>query len=339
MIVPGSLISIFVEVSAVDNWLKDNLVCPRDHESLVNRGDTLVCPRGHGYPLIDGIPVMLLDDVEPTHPLTSRHLDPALEKGSYLEEDEEIIHVCDIDPFVQKVVASTCGHLYESLIDNLREYPIPELRLADGDGKLLLDIGCNWGRWTIAAARKNYTAVGIDPLFQSVRAARRVARKLGLKITYLAADSRFLPFRPALFDVAFSYSVIQHMSRENARASLGEISRVLKPSGSSLIQMPNVYGVRNIYNQIGMKFRDPGIFHVRYYTPTELEKTFTESVGPTTLTVDGFFSLNAQASDLRLLPLKSRAVVRTSEALRKLSRKMKFMVNFADSLYVHSTKR
>ena len=46
----------------------------------------------------------------------------------------------------------------------------------------LLDIGCSWGRWSLAAARKGYSVVGIDPSLGAVMAARRI------KITYEASD-------------------------------------------------------------------------------------------------------------------------------------------------------
>jgi len=50
--------------------------------------------------------------------------------------------------------------------------------------------------------------------------------------------------------------------------------------------------------------------------------------------VDGFFSLNAQISDVRLMPWKYRSVVYASEALRKISGVFSPLTYFADSLYV-----
>jgi cyclopropane fatty-acyl-phospholipid synthase-like methyltransferase len=42
-----------------------------------------------------------------------------------------------------------------------------------GAGKLLLDIGCSWGRWSISAARNGWCVVGIDPSLGAIMAARR----------------------------------------------------------------------------------------------------------------------------------------------------------------------
>jgi uncharacterized protein YbaR (Trm112 family) len=47
-------------------WCLDNLVCPRDKARLDLEKDGLACVHGHYYPVVDGIPIMLLDDVEQT---------------------------------------------------------------------------------------------------------------------------------------------------------------------------------------------------------------------------------------------------------------------------------
>ena len=64
---------------------------------------------------------------------------------------------------VAYLVAATNGFMYLHLLGKLSEYPIPDLRLPEGNGTPLLDVGCNWGRWSIAAARKGYAATGVDP--------------------------------------------------------------------------------------------------------------------------------------------------------------------------------
>jgi ubiquinone/menaquinone biosynthesis C-methylase UbiE len=109
--------------------------------------------------------------------------------------------------------------------------------------------GCNWGRWSIAAARKGYRVVGIDPSLGGVLAARRAAKSLSIEADFIVADARHLPFKDVSLDNVFSYSVIQHLSKPDALKSFAEIARILKPSGKSLIQMPNAFGIRNLYHQ------------------------------------------------------------------------------------------
>src|SRR5207237_7041494 len=105
-------------------------------------------------------------------------------------------------------------------------------------------------------------------------------------------------------------------------------------------QMANAFGPRNLYRQlVRRRFREPrALFGVRYWTPEELRTAFSEAIGPAHLSVDGFFALNAQASDLELLPLRYRPVVRTSELLRRASARLPALRTVADSLYVESTR-
>jgi SAM-dependent methyltransferase len=300
------------------------LVCPRDLSALRDGA----CEQGHEYQIVDGIPLLLVDEDEPTHAACGRveQLPPPAREG--------------IDPFVQEVIGATCGRLYEHLIAELPEYPIPELHLPAGGRRTFLEVGCNWGRWCVAAARRGYVPTGIDPSLKGVQAARRVAEQLGVEAEYVVGDARHLPFPDASFDVVFSYSVFQHFSKRDALAAFDELGRVLKPGGISLIQMANVYGARSLWNQAReRRFREPRtLFDVRYWSPRELRGELTRRVGPTELFADGFLTLNPQPTDLALLPRHFRAVVRASEALRSISDHAKPLVYAADSLYAHSTR-
>ena len=301
-----------------------DLVCPRDRTALRDGA----CEQGHEYEVVDGIPVLLVDEDEPTHAACGRieQLPPPPKDG--------------VDPFVQEVIGATCGRLYEHLIADLPEYPIPELRLPPGEGRSFLELGSNWGRWCVAATRRGYAATGIDPSLKGVQAARRVAEQLGVEAEYVVGDARHLPFPDASFDVVFSYSVFQHFSKRDALAAFDELGRVLKPGGTSLIQIANVYGARSLWNQAReRRFREPRtLFDVRYWSPRELRGELERRVGPTELVADGFLTLNPQPTDLALLPGRYRAVVRTSEALRAVSDRVKPLVYAADSLYARSTR-
>jgi hypothetical protein len=100
--------------------------------------------------------------------------------------------------------------------------------------------------------------------------------------------------------------------------------------------MPNVHGIRCLYNQAKKGFREPKDFEVRYWSLPALRDTFTESVGPTSLSVDGYFGLGIQKSDIDLMPLRYQLVIRASEILRAMSKKAQWMKYFADSIYVKS---
>lgn len=211
--------------------------------------------------------------------------------------------------------------------------------MAPANGSLLLDVGCNWGRWCIAAARRGYSPIGVDPSLGAVLAASRICRQLGVNARFVVGDARHLPFATAAFDVTFSYSVLQHFPKDEVRSALVEMARVLKPGGRSMIQMANAYGVRSLYHQARRGFRNAQGFDVRYWTPAELKTTFERGLGPTSLPVDCFFGLGVETGNEHLLSFGHRLVVRASRAARHLSDHFRLLGRFADSLYALSVKR
>ena len=102
--------------------------------------------------------------------------------------------------------------------------------------------------------------------------------------------------------------------------------------------MPNTFGVRCLYHQIRRGFRKARDFEVRYWTPPDTQSAFAQTVGPSRLSVDGYFSLNAQLSDVRFLPADHPAIVYASEALRRLSESVHPLRYVADSLYVTASR-
>jgi SAM-dependent methyltransferase/uncharacterized protein YbaR (Trm112 family) len=319
-----------VTETAVDVW--QELACPRDRTRLEPQGETLVCEQGHEFPYLDGIPVMVVDDeLAPTQP-------------GYWSDSEQIARVRasepppvegeGVDPYVAELILGTHGNLYKHLSGGVSRYPIPDFPLPRGTGELLLDIGCNWGRWSIAAAQRGYRPIGVDPSFEAIVAARRIARQLGADTRYVVADARRLPFADGTFDVVFSYGVLQHFSKSDVAVSVDEIARVVKRSGYSWVQMPNSLGALNAVRLAQRGFREGDAFEVRYWTPSELKRVFGR-IGPTELRTDGFFTLNPQKRDLDLLPTRFRAVVHVSEALKRVHAP----TTFADSVNVRSVPR
>ena len=238
-------------------------------------GRVLQCPNEHEFPIVDDVPVLLRSDVPQTIGLASTSLQHAwadvegkntdawfVETLGISNEQKQSVRMATfrggaMDPVVSHLVGATNGILYSRLIGCLHEYPIPEVRLPEGKGKTLLDVGCSWGRWSIAAAKKGYLPVGLDPSLGAILAAKRVANSLGLPFHGVVADARFLPFRTDSFDVAFSYSVLQHFSKSDARAALEDIRRVLHPDGSFLVQMASALGIRSMQHQARRGFREP----------------------------------------------------------------------------------
>ncbi len=320
----------------MNKWLLDHLVCPRENLKLEVRNKNLICPDGHVFPIYEEIPILLLDDAEITHDYINQTLKRVSQPRTPDNLGIDLLKSNEIDEFVQGEVPYTSGNLYFAAQNKLSRYPIPNIRLSVGNGERLLDIGCNWGRWSIAAAQKGYKPIGIDPSLDAVLAARRVSKQLGVETNFVVGDARFLPFAPDSFDTVFSYGVFQHFSKENVRISLDEVVRVLKPLGKTLFQMPNKFGIRQYQQHRRRGYTEGEGFEIRYWTPAELMDTFENKFGDTIMTADCYFGLGIQTDDVDLLPLKYKAVVYSSEMLRKLSGVIKPLTKVADSVYLES---
>lgn len=341
----------------IDFWYIANLVCPMDRGALTFYEGQLLCASGHRYPVVDGVPVMLITSVDQTIDLASASLGraksavldaraPALHLESLGISDQEKLGVIEmskrggaIDPVVAYLVAATNGLMYRHLIGSLDRYPLPDLPLPDGEGKSLLDIGCSWGRWTLAAGRRGYQAVGIDPSLGAVMAARRVAKQLGADVRYVVADARHLPFADGRFGAVYSYSVLQHLSRTDTAAAVTEIGRVLSSGGVAKVQMPTALGIRCLFHQARRGFREGRGFEVRYWSIPALQRLFTRCVGTSRVEVDCYFGIGLQRADESLMTPRLRTILSASEWLKRASRRFRPLTWLADSVFIEARAR
>jgi ubiquinone/menaquinone biosynthesis C-methylase UbiE len=89
----------------------------------------------------------------------------------------------------------------------LRPRPQDELREWGGPllvrGKRVLDLGCGDGRLALGVAMFATTVDGIDPDPGAISAAKRNARKAGVRnVRFAAGAAQHLPYPDAAFDVA-----------------------------------------------------------------------------------------------------------------------------------------
>lgn len=341
----------------IDPWFVENLACPADRQTLRLTDEALVCAAGHRYPVVDGVPVMLRSDVSQTIDLADASLKRAqgqeldaraphlhLESLGISEDEKRGVVELDrsdspIDPVVAYLIAATNGLMYKHLIGELKRYPIPDIPVPQAHSGRLLDIGCSWGRWTLAAQAKGYEAVGIDPSLGAVMAARRVARRLGVPNRYLVGDARHLPFPPRSFDITYSYSVLQHMPPSDVTQAVSEMGRVLSAGGRAKVQMPGAFGVRCLYHQARRAFRTAHAFEVRYWTIPSLVRLFERHIGKTRVDVDCYFGIGLQPSDAPLMTPGLKRILRASERLKAASHRWSALVWVADSVFVESVLR
>lgn len=331
-----------------------DLVCPVDRQALRYSSSTSLGCGEHTFPVVGGIPVLLTNSDEPTHGYLSATLHlvgiqemgdkswmpTAVRDGLDLSREVRSLEPDEIDDFVQGEIVRTNGWLYRNALGRLTRYPIPRFRISEGKGKTLVDIGSNWGRWSLSAAREGFQVTAVDPWLPAALAGQRVARQLGLHVRFVVADARALPFADGAVDASFSYSVFQHMSEEDATRSIAEMARVTRSGGVMLVQLPNIFGLRQLQNRlVQIITRNQRRFRVRYWTPTAMRRAFASSSATVDLEVDGFFSLNPQATDIDLMAKRHALVVRTSEFLRRVSSRIPALAVVADSLYVRAVRR
>jgi SAM-dependent methyltransferase/uncharacterized protein YbaR (Trm112 family) len=328
------------------------LACPYDGADVQQKAVRLECALGHSFPIVGNVPVLLRDDVPETIGIASESLrlarlhadgqneDPLFTDSLSISDEERCqvrTQTTDmprrVDPVISYLIGATNGILYKHLTGSLVDYPIPILPMPAADGERLLDIGCSWGRWSMAAARKGYRPVGLDPSLGAILAAKRLSDRLSAPFVGVVGDARYLPFKPAVFDAVFSYSVLQHFSKTEALTSLREIKRTLRDGGKFGIQMASSWGVRSIQHQALRLFREPESFEVRYWSPLELRQCFRDIFGDDVhLLVDCYFGLGLQASDLDFMPLPKKAAIYGSELLKGIACRFRPLAFLADSL-------
>jgi SAM-dependent methyltransferase len=148
-----------------------------------------------------------------------------------------------------------------------------------------------------------------------------------------------LPLHAKSVDVVFSYSVLQHVDRAKVAHFFQEVSRVLKPGGLCLVQLPNAFGMYSIIRQAKRSFRDaaPNTFEMRYWTREGIRDVATNAgLRGLRLSVDGFFTQDPQLSDLDLLSPLGKMIVLASHVGRKAADKMPLLARLADSLWVEA---
>lgn len=322
-------------MDGVDRKLVKILRCPASGQPLHLDGEGLVtADRSRFYPVIGGVPILMLETAEPTHEGYNQILQHNKTKSFQANGYDE----SDVAKYLEGMLVPTCGNLFHG-VHLSGDYPIPDFPPFFSEAPLL-DLGCNWGRWSIAAAREGHQIIGVDIHLESLLCARQLAAKLvpNNQPFFVLADARHLPFAQDSIGGAFSYSVIQHFSKANAEAILGEISRVMKHGAKSLIQMPNKNGLSTILTKRYIRNSEGTEFDVRFYSIGALLEIFEKKIGRSDWQVDCFLGLNVHARDRRFVPFSKRWIVDIATLLYRASQVVPVVAKLADSVFISSIK-
>jgi ubiquinone/menaquinone biosynthesis C-methylase UbiE/uncharacterized protein YbaR (Trm112 family) len=326
------------------------LECPRHHTALSESESGLQCQKGCEFPIVGGIPVILLPEKDQTIGIASASFEAACARQGaplYLntlglsDRERDGIKLLwsdhtegSVDPVISYLVGATSGYGYVDMIGDLTSYPIPRIPVQNGEGRTLIDIGCNWGRWSVSAARKGWSVIGIDPSLGALLAAKRAFENSDLDINFVCGDARFLPFKSRKIQAAFSYSVLQHFSEGDAKTALGEIGRVLQKDSIAKIQMAHSGGFRSTYVRTRADYIQQGVFKVRYWTVQKLKEVFENQIGHTTVKAEAFGGLGLLEEDFSHVNVKAKCLIAASFILKRLAPIFPPLTTVADSVYV-----
>ena len=137
-------------------------------------------------------------------------------------------------------------HIHDYLGLTIAEQQVDDV-LAGGKVKSLLDIGCGFGSFILAARQRGINATGIDIANFEIDFARERLNLLrpqdNPESVYLLGSGLSLPFSDEKFDVVTLWNVLEHIPDD--QILLQEVSRILRPNGRLYIVCPNYAAFRS----------------------------------------------------------------------------------------------
>jgi SAM-dependent methyltransferase len=131
-----------------------------------------------------------------------------------------------------------------------------------GPGRDVLDLGCRYGALTRAYVPGN-RVVGVDVDHEALAEAA----KLGIETRWADVDEP-LPFGEGTFDVVVAGELLEHVRHPDRL--VGEVRRVLRPSGRFVASVPNGFRLKNrLRFLLGHKPEDDPT-HLHMYSPADV---------------------------------------------------------------------
>ena len=113
-----------------------------------------------------------------------------------------------------------------------------------------LDVGAGLGYNSLAFGRDAHDILVVDLHFPENNVLRDVDN-----VHMVVADARFLPFRDEVFDMISLFSVIEHVS--NQEAVIKDVFRLLKANGYLIIHIPNKFFPIELHSGLPFAFFVP----------------------------------------------------------------------------------
>lgn len=142
------------------------------------------------------------------------------------------------DIFTQEAIRT---HLANHVGFGFAEYAVAVTRQALAEGARILDLGCGFGSYVVAAREAGLDAYGIELAPFEIEFAQARSRRLrpqdDADLIYRVGDARQLAEEVGRFDGVTIWNVLEHI--EDAKALLASVDDLLKPGGQVFIVCPN----------------------------------------------------------------------------------------------------
>jgi SAM-dependent methyltransferase len=156
------------------------------------------------------------------------------------------------------------------------------LEQAGPDDSDVLNVGCFFPFDEIRYAHRIKTWTATDYGETTIQFAEETARRqlspaLFDRLRFLAADGRALPFSNESFDIAVSFSTIDHIvARQDRQKFLDELARVVKRGGRVVVTAPNRWN-RGYAKRPRLEDNDVPDFFEYCFSPPELKQMIVQA--------------------------------------------------------------
>jgi 2-polyprenyl-3-methyl-5-hydroxy-6-metoxy-1,4-benzoquinol methylase len=186
------------------------------------------------------------------------HPQPSLEKlPSYYESEDYISHTDSKRSLFEKMY-----HVVKSKALKSKLQLINSLSLNKGN---ILDIGAGTGEFLLVAKNDGWNTFGIEPSDK----AKSIAMKKGISF-----QKQLSEFESHSFDVITMWHVLEHVP--NLEETIAQLHRLIKPSGTIIIAVPNFNSYdAKYYKEFWAAYDVP--IHLWHFSKTAIKKLFLKN--------------------------------------------------------------
>ncbi len=260
----------------------ERVVCPITGKPLYLDGDMLAADSGHRYPVVDGIPMLYVDEGEAqshaaqvTHGVQDFYVEAPFPNYNAFDDIKSFIRMADAGVFAR-----------------LLRDQIPM-------NSNVLEVGCGTAQLSNYLAATTLSRIyASDMTGASLRLGSDFAKRNGIETIRFVQSNLFKPaFEPESMDIVISNGVLHHTY--DTKKAFMSISRLVKPGGYAVIGLYNHIGRlrtdlrRHLVKWFGegVLFLDPHLrknlspekrrawINDQYYHPQERKHSITELMG------------------------------------------------------------